>query len=104
MGADEQLGGYGRHRKPHRDGTLREELDLDINRIWERNMGRDDRLLSDHGKEARFPCLDPNVIQFLAHVPVDDICDFTAEPGRGDNRILQLVAQRMQLTTASGLV
>jgi asparagine synthetase B (glutamine-hydrolysing) len=54
MGADEQLGGYGRHRKPHRDGTLREELDLDINRIWERNMGRDDRLLSDHGKEARF--------------------------------------------------
>ena len=104
MGADEQLGGYGRHRKAHRDGTLREELDLDINRIWERNMGRDDRLLSDHGKEARFPYLDPNVIQFLAHVPVDDICDFSAEPGRGDKRILRLVAQRMQLTTASGLV
>ena len=104
MGADEQLGGYGRHRKAHRHGTLREELDLDINRIWERNMGRDDRLLSDHGKEARFPYLDPNVMQFLAHVPVDDICDLNAEPGQGDKRILRLVAQRMQLSTASGLV
>ncbi|KAI2505650.1 asparagine synthase [Fragilaria crotonensis] len=104
MGADEQLGGYGRHRKAHRHGTLREELDLDINRIWERNMGRDDRLLSDHGKEARFPYLDPNVMQFLAQVPVDDICDFSGEPGQGDKRILRLVAQRMQLTTASGLV
>ena len=104
MGADEQLGGYGRHRKAHRHGTLREELDLDIDRIWERNMGRDDRLLSDHGKEARFPYLDPNVMQFLAQVPVDDICDFSAEPGQGDKRILRLVAHRMQLGTASGLV
>jgi len=104
MGADEQLGGYGRHRKAHRLGNLREELDLDIGRIWERNLGRDDRVLSDHGKEARFPFLDRNVMQFLANTPVDDICDFSLEPGEGDKRILRLVAQRMHLVTAGGLV
>lgn len=104
MGADEQLGGYGRHRKASREGTLREELDLDIGRIWERNLGRDDRVLSDHGKEARFPFLDPIVMQFLASTPVNDICDFSLDPGQGDKRILRLVAQRMGLTTASGLV
>lgn len=104
MGADEQLGGYGRHRKASREGTLREELDLDIGRIWERNLGRDDRVLSDHGKEARFPFLDPIVMQFLASTPVNDICDFSMDPGQGDKRILRLVAQRMGMTTASGLV
>ena len=104
MGADEQLGGYGRHRKAHRHGNLREELDLDIGRIWERNLGRDDRVLSDHGKEARFPFLDPNVMQFLSNTPTDDICDFSLDSGQGDKRILRLLAQRMQLVTASGLV
>ena len=104
MGADEQLGGYGRHRKAHSQGKLREELSLDIDRIWERNMGRDDRIISDHGKEARYPYLDPNVMQFLALKPVEDLCDFSAEPGQGDKRILRLVAQRMQLSTASSLV
>lgn len=106
MGADEQLGGYGRHRKAyHGKGSLREELDLDIGRIWERNLGRDDRVLSDHGKEARFPFLDPNVMQFLSSVAtLEDICDFELPPGEGDKRILRLVAQRMGLMTASGLV
>jgi hypothetical protein len=25
---------------------------LDVQRIWKRNMGRDDRCISDHGKEV----------------------------------------------------
>mmetsp|Transcript_4404 Transcript_4404/g.6843 ORF Transcript_4404/g.6843 Transcript_4404/m.6843 type:complete len:517 (-) Transcript_4404:2416-3966(-) len=104
MGADEQLGGYGRHRRAHKDGKLREELDLDISRIWERNLGRDDRVLSDHGKEARFPFLDANVMQFLVETPLDDISDFALNPGEGDKRILRLIASRMNLNTASQLV
>jgi asparagine synthetase B (glutamine-hydrolysing) len=103
MGSDEQLGGYGRHRKAHHMGNLRKELTFDIERLWERNMGRDDRVLSDHGKEPRFPYLDSNVMKFLDSVPVEDICDFSLPPGQGDKRILRLIAMRMHLTTASGL-
>lgn len=52
LGADEQLGGYGRHRSAfHSRGWagLREELDKDVARLWRRNLGRDDRCCSDHG-------------------------------------------------------
>ena len=104
MGADEQMGGYTRHRKAYREGRLREELDMDIGRLWERNLGRDDRVVSDHGKEARFPFLDANVVRFLSTLPLERICDFTLPPGEGDKRILRLIAQRMGLQTASGLV
>lgn len=93
LGADEQLGGYGRHRVVHNaaysaamkqseraaDGdvsspsspnvsasthaaaaaaaevALRTELLKDTARLWRRNLGRDDRCVSDHGREARHP-------------------------------------------------
>jgi len=54
-GADEQCAGYGRHRTKYRLGgwnALNEEMRLDVQRIWKRNMGRDDRCISDHGKEV----------------------------------------------------
>ena len=44
--------GYGRHRTAFKHGhwqLLREELQLDITRLWKRNLGRDDRCCSDHG-------------------------------------------------------
>lgn len=110
MGADEQMAGYGRHRKcccVQDDGgysRLRQELDMDLGRLWKRNLGRDDRLVSDHGKEARFPYLDTHVVNFLSSISLQDVCDFSQEPGIGDKQILRLIAQRLGLTTASGLV
>eukprot|EP00965_Chrysotila_dentata_P027621 918099-Pleurochrysis_carterae.AAC.1 len=56
MGADEQLGGYGRHRTVfRREGWagLRAELAAERARLWRRNLGRDDRVVADHGREAR---------------------------------------------------
>lgn len=104
MGADEQLGGYTRHRVAASRGMLRQELTKDTQRLWERNLGRDDRLVSDHGKEARFPYLDDSVVQFLNEVPEHDLCDFSLPPGQGDKRILRLVAQRHGLVACSGLI
>ena len=35
-----------------------QEIRLDVQRIWKRNMGRDDRCISDHGKEVSCLSLD----------------------------------------------
>jgi asparagine synthetase B (glutamine-hydrolysing) len=107
LGADEQMGGYGRHRKAWERGgaeQLRQELDLDMGRLWDRNLGRDDRVLSDSSKEARFPFLDPDVVQFLQSQPLENVVDFSLPPGQGDKRILRLVAARLGLPAASTAV
>jgi asparagine synthetase B (glutamine-hydrolysing) len=107
IGADEQLGGYGRHRKAFTQngwGGLAQELKMDQSRLWERNLGRDDRICADHGKEARFPYLDPHVVQLLDKLPLEQVCDFSLPPGHGDKRILRLVALRLGLEHAGGLV
>eukprot|EP00042_Codosiga_hollandica_P053465 m.700266 g.700266 ORF g.700266 m.700266 type:complete len:381 (-) comp58702_c0_seq8:193-1335(-) len=68
MGADEQLGGYSRHRTAYQAASwsgLAQEMKLDIERISHRNLGRDDRCISDHGKEARFPFLDEDLVSLL---------------------------------------
>lgn len=31
---------------------LQEEMKLDMQRIWKRNLGRDDRCIADNGKEV----------------------------------------------------
>ena len=40
-------------------------MTLDLERIWHRNMGRDDRAISANAKEARFPFLDIEVQNWL---------------------------------------
>jgi asparagine synthetase B (glutamine-hydrolysing) len=108
LGADELMGGYGRHRQAWKDGgneQLRRELDLDLTRLWYRNLGRDDRVLSDTGREARFPYLDTAVVQFLSRLDLDVVCDFKRPPGEGDKRILRvLAAQMLGLEAASTAV
>lgn len=57
MGADEQLGGYVRHRTRYEKEGMRGlcgEVRMEIERISDRNLGRDDRILSDHGILKRF--------------------------------------------------
>jgi len=105
-GADEQLGGYGRHRSAYEHGgmeRLEEELNMDIQRIWSRNMGRDDRCVSDQGKEARYPFLDEEVREAIRTLPLGDIVDMKLGPGVGDKRVLREVARRLGLTNSSKL-
>ncbi|XP_058081896.1 asparagine synthetase domain-containing protein C4F6.11c isoform X2 [Magnolia sinica] len=105
-GADEQCAGYSRHRTKYRLGgwlALEEEMKLDMQRIWKRNLGRDDRCISDNGKEARFPFLDEDVIRTLLEIPLRDVADLDQPVGRGDKKILREVAWLLGLGEAAVL-
>ena len=57
LGADEVFGGYARYKTSFERGgekEMEEEMAMDLDRLWHRNMGRDDRAISANGKEARF--------------------------------------------------
>lgn len=106
MGADEQLAGYSRHRmrfQTHGMEGLNEEIEMELGRISSRNLGRDDRVIGDHGKEARFPFLDENVVSFLNSLPVWKKADLTLPRGIGEKLILRLAAVELGLTTCAFL-
>ncbi|KAF7280201.1 hypothetical protein GWI33_006305 [Rhynchophorus ferrugineus] len=68
MGADELFGGYIRYRfalKRYSWQGLQNLLDEDWQNLPYRNLGRDDRVVSDHGRQLRTPYLDENVVEFL---------------------------------------
>lgn len=91
LGADELFGGYTRHEriftgisnqkkrklknKPEKDDTvyslellnveLRDELQCDLNRLWERNLTRDDKVISCWSKEVRYPFLDEDLVRWV---------------------------------------
>ncbi|KAK7362451.1 hypothetical protein VNO77_04565 [Canavalia gladiata] len=105
-GADEQCAGYGRHRTSYRRGSwlgLHEEMRIDMQRIWKRNLGRDDRCIADNGKEARFPFLDEDVIRVLLNIPLWEIANLDQPSGTGDKRILREVAELLGLCEAAVL-
>ncbi|KAK1816408.1 hypothetical protein LTR12_009187 [Friedmanniomyces endolithicus] len=79
LGADELFGGYQRHATAfNRDGFtgLLDELDLDIGRLGKRNLGRDDRVISHWGREARFPFLDEDLLAWAMAAHVTEKCGF----------------------------
>jgi len=107
IGADEYMAGYGRHRSAFKIGgyeKLKKELRMEQDRLWTRNLGRDDRCISDHGREVRFPFLDENVIHFLKNLDIEEICDFTKAEGEGDKMILRVLANNINMKQCSCLV
>jgi Asparagine synthase len=107
IGADEHLAGYGRHRTVYSNegvDRLHRELVKDQTRLWERNLGRDDRCISDHGKEAWFPYLDERLVGYLHSLNINDIADFSLGQGEGDKLILRDASRLMGLTTCTELV
>lgn len=99
-GADEQMAGYARHRKRFSDGgwsALITEMEMEMNRISERNLGRDNRIIADHGRAPRLPYLDENVVDYLAQLPVLAKVDLRLPSGIGDKIILRSLAYHLGL-------
>ncbi|KAI9698932.1 MAG: hypothetical protein M1836_003121 [Candelina mexicana] len=108
LGADELFAGYTRHGTAFsRRGFpgLLNELALDITRLGKRNLGRDDRVISNWGKEVRLPYLDENLLYWALQCPIWQKCGFgqggigitdedepCLEPGK---KVLRLLAYRL---------
>ena len=99
IGADEPFAGYGRHRTAWRRGLddLRRELSKDIFRLHARNHGRDDRVISDHGREPRFPFLDHDFLRAVSALPCAALADLSLPRGEGEKLLLRSIAKRMGL-------
>ena len=81
---------------------MQAEMSMDLDRIWHRNMGRDDRVISSCGKEARFPFLDTNLMSFLReNCPTSKLCDWDDFRGKGDKKLLRILAENLGLHMAS---
>lgn len=79
LGADELFGGYTRHATAfNRTGYagLADELELDVSRLGKRNLGRDDRVISNWAREARFPFLDERLVNWSLSLPTWEKCGF----------------------------
>jgi len=107
-GADEQCAGYGRHRTRFVGGGWRGlsgELRVDVRRLWVRNLGRDDRLVSDWGREARHPFLaEPLMRALLGGVALREVADLRNAPGVGDKHVLRAALAQLGLPEAAARV
>jgi asparagine synthetase B (glutamine-hydrolysing) len=106
-GADELFAGYARHRTRFAAGgapALAAELRRDAARLWLRNLGRDDRLVADRGREARHPFLDEAVVAAALAAPLGELADLALPPGVGDKRALRAALAAAGLPRAAARV
>jgi asparagine synthetase B (glutamine-hydrolysing) len=108
LGADELFAGYSRHIGGLQKGgyeNLARELQLDFDRLDQRNLGRDDRVSCTWGKEMRYPYLDEDLVDWAMASPLNG--KLHEENGDGvksvvhTKYILRLIAQRAGLTQVS---
>ena len=81
-------------------------MNHDLTRLPYRNLGRDDRIIANFGREVRYPFLDEAVIKFLSSLRADhkvspslssDSCDEVL----GDKRLLRRAALVLGLERAA---
>lgn len=105
LGADELCGGYSRYRTAYqargKEGLV-ESMTEDIDRLWERNLGRDDRVTGSQSMECLYPFLSWEVLRALSRLTLSQVCDLDRVRGWGDKLILRRLAHSFGLTLASG--
>ena len=113
LGADEVWAGYSRYKTAAVKSVkaMHDEMSLDLDRIWHRNFGRDDRMISANGKEARFPFLDIDTqiwmrdnLPDVEHLEEEEskeaivkeisiLFDLNSVRGEGDKKLLRRIAK-----------
>ena len=90
LGADEIFGGYLRYK----NGDIENQMKKDLDRLWLRNCGRDDRVCGETSIELRFPYLDFDLMEFLGKIEdIKQIVDFGKPRGEGEKYLLRKVAK-----------
>mmetsp|Transcript_9718 Transcript_9718/g.12626 ORF Transcript_9718/g.12626 Transcript_9718/m.12626 type:complete len:117 (-) Transcript_9718:863-1213(-) len=75
---------------------------MDVARIWSRNLGRDDRCISENGKEVRHPFLDEHVMKVISEeIPMEHIVNYAEARSVGDKRILRIISHMLGMTRAA---
>ncbi len=100
LGADELFGGYARHRGAYQRAgwaALAKELQLDLDRLPTRNLGRDDRIIGARGREGRFPYLASEVIAWACTLPPHEKAHIPLGEGVGDKVVLRDAASLLGL-------
>lgn len=104
LGADELFSGYSRYWVAFNRGgleELREEMSFDFQRLWVRNLGRDDRSISDNNKEVRLPYLYDSLARGISDIDFCLLTDFTGKKGSGDKLLLRALASQYGLSSTS---
>lgn len=101
---DEQLGGYSSHRSAWlRDGLkgVHDEISFQMRRLPTRNLGRDDRCYSDHGRDVKLPYLDFEFVSYLNQLPIGLKMDLGQPLNSGPKKILRELAKKWGLSMTS---
>jgi asparagine synthetase B (glutamine-hydrolysing) len=77
LGADELFGGYKRHRHANKREA---EMQLDLDRLWTRNLGRDDRVVASNQAELRLPFLDLGIVHIALEASAQGSNDAQERP------------------------
>lgn len=108
MGADELFGGYTKHRAAFKRESwlgLHNILAEDWDNLPYRNLARDDRVVSDHGKQLRTPYLDENLVNFVRNLQCWER-SYPSEKvphGFGDKILLRSLAYHLGMRKAAFL-
>ncbi|ELP84311.1 asparagine synthetase, putative [Entamoeba invadens IP1] len=94
QGADEQLGGYGRHRNALKYNRLSQELELDFCRLWSRNTERDDRVSKYCKVKCLYPFLENQVVRVIRNIPEKLLVKLELPENEGNKWILREVARK----------
>mgnify|MGYP001558699248 CR=1 FL=1 len=69
LGSEEIFAGYERHKLRIEFNDVNEECWRGLRNLWERDMKRDSKIVSEFGINVKCPFLDEEVIRFAMRIP-----------------------------------